>query len=950
VSAINSQPTAREALTSDSAYRLIFEESPEAQFLMTDVFLECNGQAEEILGCDRAQIIGRSPAAFSPPVQADGRDSASLAAAHIRAATSGQKVCFPWRHRRYDGLTIDTEVSLRAIKMGDTPLLHAIVRDVTERRAAEAALQRTRDQLADSLAFTQSLLESLPIPVFVKDAQARYVHCNEAFTKMHGRSAEELRGKTVHEIWRPQYADRYHQADQELLETGGHQEYEFLVKRADGEERRVHFAKNIFRNSNGEVAGIIGAYVDITDRVQAEEQARRNQEFLDSVFNSIQDSICVLDRDLNVVMANGLLEKWASEDLPALGTQCHKLYHRLDTPCDNCPAMRSLATGEQAQEIVRAPEGIDAEWLEVHTYPMTDSETGEVQSVICFARDVTEQLRARDAIQAMLEEQHAIFETCLVGIMVLHDRIITKVNRHMAEMLGYTPDELTGEGPQKLHLSIDHYHEFGEQYYWRLAERDFVQIEYPLRHKDGHAVWCQFNGRAVAPPDLSKGAVWIIEDITTRKEAEEKLRRLNEQLEQETARANSMAAAAKMASAAKSEFLANMSHEIRTPMTAILGFAELASERCPAQCEFGRTTHREHIEVILRNGRYLLELINDILDLSKIEAGKLTVERIPCSPALILKEVEQLMMVRSNAKGLALRVELDGTIPETIQSDPSRVRQILINLTGNAVKFTEVGHVLLTARLVESAVGVPFLEIDVADTGLGISDEQAGNLFQAFSQADTSTTRKYGGTGLGLTVCRRLATALGGDVYLESTKVGVGSRFRLRIPTGSLEGIRMLSDLEDGTRPALYDQPQRRDPETPLQGYRILLAEDGPDNQRLIGFLLRRAGADVTVVENGSLAVEAIFGESETERKATPFDLILMDIQMPVMDGYQATTALRERGYTGPIIALTAHAMTANHQRCMEVGCDEFIAKPIDRQHFLNTIQRFTPATAMPFP
>ena len=227
-------------------------------------------------------------------------------------------------------------------------------------------------------------------------------------------------------------------------------------------------------------------------------------------------------------------------------------------------------------------------------------------------------------------------------------------------------------------------------------------------------------------------------------------------------------------------------------MTAILGFAEAAMEGCPARCEFGAGEHRGHLQTIMRNGDYLLQLINDILDLSKIEAGKLAVERLSICPAQVLAEVESLARVRSAAKGLELRIEYVGAIPETIQSDPTRLRQILINLVGNAIKFTETGHVSLIARLAERPTDEPALEFEVADTGLGMTDEQAAMLFQPFSQADTSTTRKFGGTGLGLTISKRLAEILGGDVELVDTRPGMGSRFRLTVPTGPLEHVRLL--------------------------------------------------------------------------------------------------------------------------------------------------------------
>jgi signal transduction histidine kinase/ActR/RegA family two-component response regulator len=395
--------------------------------------------------------------------------------------------------------------------------------------------------------------------------------------------------------------------------------------------------------------------------------------------------------------------------------------------------------------------------------------------------------------------------------------------------------------------------------------------------------------------------------------------------------------AAEAANRAKGDFLANMSHEIRTPMTAILGFAETVMESCPARCSFGQNEHREHLQTILRNGQHLLGIINDILDLSKIEAGKLTVERIACSPCHIVAEVESLVRVRSAAKGLKLRIEYEGDIPETIQSDPTRLRQILINLTGNAVKFSEVGQVRLITRLASLPDGTPSLEFDVVDTGLGMTDEQAARLFKPFSQADTSTTRKFGGTGLGLAISKRLAEALGGDVQVVGTKPGMGSRFRLIVATGPLDGVRMLDNVSEVLRVKPETPAVQTTAEQIRLDCRILLAEDSPDNQRLITHVLEKAGAKVTVVENGQLAVEAALAAREAGQ---PFDMILMDMQMPIMDGYQASASLRAKGYQGSIVALTAHTMANDRDKCLDAGCDDYATKPIDRHRLIETLQR----------
>jgi CheY-like chemotaxis protein len=377
-----------------------------------------------------------------------------------------------------------------------------------------------------------------------------------------------------------------------------------------------------------------------------------------------------------------------------------------------------------------------------------------------------------------------------------------------------------------------------------------------------------------------------------------------------------------------------MSHEIRTPMTAILGFADLLLSE---QSIENTPPHRiEALRTIKRNGQHLIELINDILDLSKIEAGKLAIEATTCSPVALVDDVLHLMKVRADAKRLPLSVEYVGSVPETISTDPLRLRQILINLVGNAIKFTESGSVRVVIRFASLGDNRGRVQFDVIDTGIGMTEEQIAGLFKPFTQAEQCTSRKYGGTGLGLAICKRLAEILGGDVAVRSVP-GKGSTFTATIDPGPMSGVRMLRDpcFEGDTATV----ESVRAPAVVIQGdCRILLAEDAADNQRLISYLLRKAGAQVTIVENGRLALEAAIA-AQGEAKA--FDVILMDMQMPVMDGYTATRELRTQGYAGPILALTANAMAEDQQKCLTAGCDDYLTKPIDRHRLLAAMQRW---------
>jgi len=391
----------------------------------------------------------------------------------------------------------------------------------------------------------------------------------------------------------------------------------------------------------------------------------------------------------------------------------------------------------------------------------------------------------------------------------------------------------------------------------------------------------------------------------------ERTEMLERQVAERTAELERAKARADAANRAKTDFLANMSHEIRTPMTAILGYADLLADDATDASAVQNAS-----QTIRRNANHLLGVINDILDLSKIEAGMMKPELEPASPAGVIAEAIALLGPVADERGLSLSGRMLTPIPASATTDPMRLRQILINLIGNGLKFTSEGGVR-----VEASHEGDRLRVVVRDTGIGMSPEQSDRLFEPFVQADGSMTRRFGGTGLGLAISRRYARMIGGDLTVES-EPGVGSAFTCEIhaprepgagdvPPGAIDPDALLAHASSGRL-------------EPVSG-RVLLVEDGPDNQRLIRHVLRKAGAEVTVAEDGAEALEIV------EREGG-FDLILMDMQMPRMDGYEATRRLRASGYRGAIVALTAHAMPEQLRRCLDCGCDATGAKPIDRE------------------
>jgi signal transduction histidine kinase/DNA-binding NarL/FixJ family response regulator/GGDEF domain-containing protein len=419
------------------------------------------------------------------------------------------------------------------------------------------------------------------------------------------------------------------------------------------------------------------------------------------------------------------------------------------------------------------------------------------------------------------------------------------------------------------------------------------------------------------PGNVKVRIVMAHEDITPRKRAEEA--------------ADAARCEADAASQAKSAFLANMSHEIRTPMTAIVGYADLLLDPDQKPDERARC-----VQVIRRNGEHLLSIINDVLDLSKIEAQKYDVDCVRSDLRQLLSDVVSLTRVKAIQKGLNYKVIIDGPVPKEIRTDPLRLKQILVNLIGNAVKFTDAGGIYVRVSCQDRLIGST-LHIDVIDTGIGMSDDQINRLFKPFTQADESTTRRFGGTGLGLVISHKFAQLLGGDICVQSQR-GMGTCFSVWVDTGPLGGVRMLPSLDEADLAAPSTTVGRS--VSRFVG-NVLVAEDGEDNQQLISLLLRNAGASVVLAPNGRIAMN--------HAREQVFDLILMDMQMPEMDGYTATRKLREDGYTPPIVALTANAMADDRAKCLAAGCDEYLAKPIRVEQLNGILARYLkPAPADP--
>lgn len=409
---------------------------------------------------------------------------------------------------------------------------------------------------------------------------------------------------------------------------------------------------------------------------------------------------------------------------------------------------------------------------------------------------------------------------------------------------------------------------------------------------------------------------------TKNRELEEARSTLQKKVEERTYELSLQTQKALAANKSKDQFLANMSHEMRTPLTAIMGFSDLISagvEPCESE---------EFLETIRRNAQHLLSLIDDLLDFSKIESGKVVIERGPVQINDLLRNIEASFQPMVERKAIPFQVDIASSLPGVIMTDSTRIRQIITNLLANAIKFTERGSVDVSVGCVDDN-GLPQLFVRVKDTGIGIAPEAQQRLFAPFSQADMSLSRKFGGTGLGLALSRKIARSLGGDLVVESSAPGCGSVFTLWVPFERAPE-QVMNEMRSPSSRASTETITRALSMPKLDGLKILLAEDSADNQVLLTRILEALGAKVALAENGEEAI--------TLALKTKVDLVLMDIQMPLLDGYEATRRLREKGFTKPILALTAHALDSELERALEAGCNDRILKPIDTEKLISTI------------
>ena len=820
------------------------------------------------------------------------------------------------------------------LQQAETTRLQATQLLAEEKRRLEhvdAQLENTHTQL-------QSLIHSLPDLVWLKDPEGRYLACNNRFERFFGASESEIVGNTDYDFVDEDLANFFRRQDQLAVRNARSTTNEEWISFADdGHSEWLETTKTPMVDAMGKLIGILGIGHNITERKQAEEtllateqRSRHLASMLRLMCDNVPDMIWAKGLDKRYLFANkaicekllnasGIKEPLGKTDLFFAQRERDRHpddpdWHTFGELCQDSDAI-TLERGETS--IFEEYGNVKGKYLclDVHKSPFFN-EKGEIIGTVGSARDITD----RKKIEAELElhRQHleervqqrsaALLATEAKASHILQSTAdglygvdtsgrITFINPAACRMLGQRSEDVIGRGAHEL---FQHSRPDGTAFpveespaHEALISGREVRVDNEVYwHADGRPIPVLYAVHPTRENGLNSGAVISFVNFSEQRAAAQ-------------ARERALIAAEHLARV-KSEFLANMSHEIRTPLNGVLGFAQIGSRNFRDSEKALNAFNK-----IIVSGKQLLGVVNDVLDFSKIEAGDFRIEQ---AEVLLHETIDRALVLvseRALAKGLELKLDKAPDLPATCVSDPERIAQVLLNLLSNAIKFTDSGAITLAA----SCAGKR-LVFRLTDTGIGMNDEQLEQIFAPFQQADGSSTRRFGGTGLGLTLSKRILELLGGDIHVES-EPGVGSVFEFYLPY-------IRPGVAEKTAETGVEDDARRTGK-PLAGISILIAEDDAINQMVLEYNLHEDGAQVVMVGDGRAAVERVMHDG-----AKAYDLVLMDVQMPEMDGYEAALRLREIAPELPIVGQTAHVLGDEQERCLASGMAGYISKPID--------------------
>jgi two-component system, sensor histidine kinase and response regulator len=727
---------------------------------------------------------------------------------------------------------------------------------------------------------------------------------NQGAKTMYGYSAEEAVGKPVTMLAPPDRSDEIPRILTQIARGERISHFETTRVRRDGNLVDVSLIVSPIKNAAGEIVGASAIARDITERKRHETAIRESEEKYRSLVANIPDIIWTADHEGHCVFVSPSIERiygYAPEEIYRSGVWFERI-HPEDAEKVREAYGRLLTTGEMFSVEYRIQKK-NGSWIWLHAKAMSSYEKEGKRFTIGRASDITGRKQAEDRLRASEQRYRMLFERNLAGVLrSTFDGCVLECNVALAHILGYqSPKELIGRRTPEFYYRLEDRELLLQKI---TAQKAITNQELKLRRKDGSAVWVLGNLTLVDAGDPSGGLLEsIFLDITERKIAEEELKSAKE--------------AAEAASRAKSEFLANMSHEIRTPMNGVIGMTELVLETELTG------EQRDCLNTLKTSADSLLTVINDVLDFSKIEAGQLKFDPAPFDVQQLLRDVVRAVSFRAHQKGLELLLEVGPDIPISVEGDPLRLRQVLTNLVGNAIKFTEKGEVLLSAQVESLDGGKVSLQFSVADTGIGVPFDKQAEIFNAFTQADGSITRRYGGSGLGLSISKRLVEMMGGRIWVRS-ELGRGSTFHFTAVF---------------TPAVLPDQRQPAAGTPSFAGMHVLAVDDNATNRRILLEHLRQLGCDSQAVCGAREAVQTLRAAAEAGK---PFRLVLTDAQMPDVDGFSLAEWIRREPGLAPttVIMLSSVDRQMDIQRLQEAGIAAYLVKPVTRTDLVQVIRR----------
>jgi PAS domain S-box-containing protein len=771
-------------------------------------------------------------------------------------------------------------------------------------------VKHTEAELAQRVKQFKSLSENIPGVIyeyeFRPDGTEGLRYVSPAIEEVFGISPADFvnYGSYIHPDDLPRIREKNKQSREQQLPF-----YDEARLRIPGGREIWHSVSSSFSYFTEDGSAVYTGFMqDITERKQAEQELEKQRKFYEDILNNMPADIAVFSPNHEYLFVNPKGIKDAELRNWIIGKRDEDYCQYRNKPLSLAAERRAtfnkvLETKEASEwEERTTQENGDVGYVLRRWFPVAN-EAGNVELVLGYGVDITKRKMAEDALRINEEKYRGIIANMNLGMMEIDSQgKITFANQSFAQMTGKGADELIGTDSFQL-LSEKSMAEYPDRLKRRKKGLSEAYELQPVLPGNNNAWWLVSAAPKFDEKGEFSGTIVITLDITAQKHLQHELEESREQAQQ--------------LAKAKETFLANMSHEIRTPMNAIMGLSrQLRKTKLDEQQRF-------FLDSVLTASDNLLVIINDILDLSKIEAGKLSLEAIAFSPKEMLGKVSHMLMHRAEEKGLWMQVSIDEEVGPIVVGDPYRLNQVLLNLAGNAIKFTANGGVTLGLHLLQEKDGQQLLRFSVIDTGIGISDEFKANMFEAFAQEYRSTSRNFGGTGLGLAISRQLVELMNGQLQVESEK-GKGAifSFDILLPKGNPSDL--VASGEVGIE------------QNVLQGKNILLVEDNSMNRLVASTILGQYGARVSEAENGKTALEVLGADGSN------IDLVLMDMQMPVMDGITATKLIRS-GISSdlPVIALTANALPSEKAHCLEAGMNDFISKPFDETAFVRTIAQW---------